>query len=69
MRSHSRTRVSYDARTRTEIIDHGNSGAWLGTTVACANDAEVLDGLLGSAGLPRRRLRGLVDALGCVREL
>ena len=37
-----------NARTRTAIIDHGNPGAWLGTTVACANDAEVLDGLLGA---------------------
>ncbi|KAH9047736.1 hypothetical protein EDB84DRAFT_1459772 [Lactarius hengduanensis] len=34
------------------IVDHGNPGAWHGTsmtvpatTVACANDAEVLDGM------------------------
>ncbi|KAH9015401.1 hypothetical protein EDB85DRAFT_2156723 [Lactarius pseudohatsudake] len=46
------TRGPNDARTRTAIVDHGNPGAWHGTSVtapativACANDAEVLDGM------------------------
>ncbi|KAI9432797.1 hypothetical protein H4582DRAFT_2083191 [Lactarius indigo] len=54
-RSHSRNRGSNGARTRTAIVDHGNPGAWHGgsatapaTTIACANDAEVLDGLVGA---------------------
>ena len=54
-RSHSRNRGSNGARTRTAIVDHGNPGAWHGTSatapatiIACANDAEVLDGLLGA---------------------
>jgi len=40
---------------RTAIVDHGNPGAWHGTsvtapatTVACTSDAEVLEGVLGS---------------------
>ena len=74
-RSHSRNRGSNGAPTRTAIVDHGNPGAWHGTsatapatTVACANDAEVLDGLLGALDSHEfvfGRLMGLADALGC----
>ncbi|KAN0141756.1 hypothetical protein V8E53_000218 [Lactarius tabidus] len=67
-RSHSRNRGSNGGRTRTAIVDHGNPGAWHGasatapaTTVACANDAEVLDGLFIFG-----RLMGLADALGWI---
>ena len=60
---------------RTAIVDHGNPGAWHGTsatapatTVACANDAEVLEGLLGALDSHEfvfGRLMALADALGC----
>lgn len=79
-RSHSRNRGSNGGRTRTAIVDHGNPGAWHGasatapaTTVACANDAEVLDGLVGALDSHEfifGRLMGLADALGCaLRDL
>jgi RNA exonuclease 1 len=58
------------------IIDHGNPGAWHSTlvtapmtTIAYANDAEVLNGLLGALDSHKcvfGRLMGLADALGCV---
>lgn len=74
MRSHLRNCGSNGARTRTAIVDQGNPGAWNGTlitaratTVACVNDAKVLDGLLGALD-PHRSvfglLMGLADALG-----
>ncbi|KAN0141724.1 hypothetical protein V8E53_000186 [Lactarius tabidus] len=75
-RSHPRNRGSNGGRTRTAIVDHGNPGAWHSTsatapatTVACANDAEVLDGLVGaldSHELIFGRLMGLADALGWI---
>ncbi|KAN0141687.1 hypothetical protein V8E53_000149 [Lactarius tabidus] len=75
-RSHSRNRGSNGGRTRTAIVDHGNPGAWHGasatapaTTVACANDAEVLDGLVGALDSHEfifGRLMGLADALGWI---
>ncbi|KAH9037515.1 hypothetical protein EDB85DRAFT_2072974 [Lactarius pseudohatsudake] len=75
-RSCSRSRGSNGARTRTAIVDHGNPGAWHGgsatapaTTVACANDAEVLDGLVGALDSHEfifGRLMGLADALGWI---
>jgi len=59
----------------TAIVDRGNPGTWHGksptepaTSVACANDAEVLDGLLGTLDAHEfvfGRLMGLADALGC----
>ncbi|KAN0141735.1 hypothetical protein V8E53_000197 [Lactarius tabidus] len=77
-RSHPRNRGSNGGRTRTAIVDHGNPGAWHGTsatapatTVACANDAEVLDGLVGALDSHEfifGRLMGLADALGCRRR-
>ncbi|KAI9450824.1 hypothetical protein BJY52DRAFT_1419405 [Lactarius psammicola] len=73
VRSHSRNRGSNGACTHTAIIDHSNPGAWHGTsaiapatTVACANDAEVLDRLLGALDFHKLifgRLMGLADAL------
>ncbi|KAN0141439.1 hypothetical protein V8E53_000684 [Lactarius tabidus] len=73
-RSHSRNRGSNGRRTRTAIVDHGNPGAWHGAsatapapTVACANDAEVLNGLVGALDSHEfilGRLMGLADALG-----
>ncbi|KAF8259317.1 ribonuclease H-like domain-containing protein [Lactarius quietus] len=75
-RSQSRKRGSNGAPTRTAIVDHGNPGAWHGTsatapatTVACANDAEVLDGLVGALDSHEfifGRLMGLADALGWI---
>ncbi|KAN0141708.1 hypothetical protein V8E53_000170 [Lactarius tabidus] len=75
-RSHPRNRGSNGGRTRTAIVDHGNPGAWHGTsatapatTVACANDAEVLDGLVGALDSHEfifGRLMGLADALGWI---
>ncbi|KAH9061888.1 hypothetical protein EDB87DRAFT_383981 [Lactarius vividus] len=75
-RSQSRNRGSNGAPTRTAIVDHGNPGAWHGasatapaTTVACANDAEVLDGLVGALDSHEfvfGRLMGLADALGWI---
>jgi hypothetical protein len=74
--SHLRNRGSNGASTRTAIVDHGNPGARHSTsvtvpttTIAYANDAEVLDGLLGALDLHEcvfRRLMRLADALGCV---
>ena len=56
------------------IVDHGNPGAEQGTsaiapvtTIACANDAEVLDGLLGALDSHEfifGRFIELADALG-----
>ena len=61
---------------RVVIVDHGNPGAWHGTsasapatTVPCTTDAEVLDGILGALNTHEfvfARLMGLADALGCV---
>jgi RNA exonuclease 1 len=74
-RSRSRNRASNGGHTRTAIVDHGNPGAWHGTsatapvtTVSCANDTEVLDGLIGALDSHEfifGRLMGLADALGC----
>ncbi|KAH9009052.1 hypothetical protein EDB85DRAFT_787494 [Lactarius pseudohatsudake] len=55
-RSHSWTVQPNCAHTRTAIVDYVNPGAWHGTsvtappptTVACANDVEVLIGLLAA---------------------
>ena len=57
------------------IVDHGNPGAWHGTsasapatTVPCTTDAEVLEGILGALDTHEfvfARLMGLADALGC----
>ncbi|KAH8977723.1 hypothetical protein EDB92DRAFT_2108477 [Lactarius akahatsu] len=62
---------------RTVIIYPGSPGAWHGTSatapaviVACANNAEVLDRLLGALSrheLILGRLMGLADALGLAR--
>jgi RNA exonuclease 1 len=72
-RSNSCNRASNGARMA--IVDHGNPGAWHGTsvtapatTVGCANDADVLQGLLGALDSHEfvfGRLMGLADALGC----
>ncbi|KAF8462662.1 hypothetical protein DFH94DRAFT_831793 [Russula ochroleuca] len=61
---------------RTAIVDHGNPGAWHGTsadapatTVPCTNDAEILEGVLGALDSHEfvfARLMGLADALGWV---
>jgi hypothetical protein len=62
------------------IVDHNNPGAWHGTsetapvtTVACASDAEVCDGLLGALDSHEfvfgRFTMGLGDALGSVCPL
>ncbi|KAI0249684.1 hypothetical protein BJV78DRAFT_1394638 [Lactifluus subvellereus] len=78
-RSHSRRHGPNGEGARTggtAIVDHGNPGAWHGTSasapatiVLCTNDMEVLDGVLDV--LDRHefvfaRLMGLVDALGWV---
>ncbi|KAI9445645.1 hypothetical protein BJY52DRAFT_1206691 [Lactarius psammicola] len=73
-RSRSRKSGSNGAPTRTAIVDHGNPGAWHGTsatvpatTVACANDAEVLGRLLGaldSHGFVFGRITPKADADG-----
>ena len=62
--------------TRTAIVDHSNPGARHctsaiapATTVACTNDAEVVDGLpraQDSHEFVFGRLMGLADALGYV---
>jgi len=59
---------------RTAIVDHGNPGAWHGTSasasataVACTSDAEVLEGVLDSVvshELVFARLMALADVLG-----
>ncbi|KAH9988749.1 hypothetical protein BJV77DRAFT_1145224 [Russula vinacea] len=61
---------------RTAIVDHGNPGAWHGTsaaspatTVPCTTDAEVLEGVLGALDSHEfvfARLMALADALGWV---
>ena len=68
-------RESNGAPMRMAIAEHGNPGACRGTfaivpatTVACANDAAVVDGLLGALDSHEFvfvRLMGLTDALGC----
>ena len=60
---------------RAAIVDHGNPGAWHGTsasapatTVPCTTDAEVLDGILSVLDTHEfvfARLMGLAGALGC----
>ena len=59
---------------RTAIVDHGNPGAWYGTsamapaTTVCTSDAEVLEGVLGALDLHEvvfARSMALADALGC----
>lgn len=75
-RSQSHTRSGGDSGgARAVIVDHGNPGAWHGasasapaTTVACTNDAEVLEGVLGALDSHEfvfARLMALADALGC----
>ena len=59
----------------TAIVDHGNPGAWHGTSVAaptttvpCTTDAEVLEGALGALDSHEfifARLMALADTLGC----
>ncbi|KAI9508061.1 hypothetical protein F5148DRAFT_1284472 [Russula earlei] len=71
-RSHFRS----GAGARAAIVNHGNPGAWHGTsaaapatTVACANDAEVLDGVLDALDSHEfvfARLMGLAEALGWI---
>jgi RNA exonuclease 1 len=72
----SQSRGPNGAGPRAAIVDHGNPGAWHGTspaapatTVACTNDAEVLDGVLSVLDTHEfvfARLMGLADALGCM---
>jgi len=72
----SQSRGPNGAGPRAAIVDHGNPGAWHGTspaapatTVACTNDAEVLDGVLSVLDTHEfvfARLMGLADALGWV---
>ena len=74
-RSHWRHHGPNGGGARTAIVDHGNPGAWHGTsatapatTVGCTNDAEVLDGVLSMLDAHEfvfARLMGLTDALGC----
>ena len=74
-RSYSRPHGPNGEGARTAIVDHGNPGAWHGTsasapatTVPCTNDTEVLDGVLGVLGAHEfvfAGLMGLVDAPGC----
>ena len=71
--SHSPSR-DVGTGARTAIVDHGKPGAWHGTsaatpttTVACTNDAEVLEGVLGAMDTHEfgfARLLALADALG-----
>ncbi|KAI0247771.1 hypothetical protein BJV78DRAFT_1285278 [Lactifluus subvellereus] len=78
-RSHSRRYGPNGEGARTAIVDHGNPGAWHGTstsapatTVPCTNDTEVLDGVLGVLDAHEfvfARLMGLADALGCAYYL
>jgi hypothetical protein len=75
-RSQSRHHGPNGAGARTAIVDHGNPGAWHGTsaaapatTVGCTNDAEVFDGVLSvldSHEFVFARLMGLANALGCM---
>ena len=72
--SHSPSRGA-GTGARTAIVDHGNPGAWHGTsaaspatTVPCTTDAEVLEGVLGALDSHEfifARLMALADALGC----
>jgi len=74
-RSPSRNRGSNNARTATSIVDHVSPGSWRGTSatapataIACANDAEVLDGLLGAPDSHEfifGRVMGLADGPRC----
>ncbi|KAI0248416.1 hypothetical protein BJV78DRAFT_799137 [Lactifluus subvellereus] len=74
--SHSRHHGPNGEGARTAIVDHGNPGAWHGTsasapatTVPCTNDTEVVDGVLGVLDAHEfvfARLMGLADALGWV---
>ena len=76
--SHSPSRGA-GTGARTAIVDHGNPGAWHGTsaaspatTVPCTTDAEVLEGVLGALDSHEfifARLMALADALGCTRHL
>jgi RNA exonuclease 1 len=60
---------------RAAIVDHGNPGAWHGTsptapatTIACTSDAEVVEGVVGALDSHEfvfARLMGFADALGC----
>ena len=71
--SHSPSR-DVGTGARTAIVDHGKPGAWHGTsaaipitTVACTNDAEVLEGVLGAMDTHEfvfARLMAFADALG-----
>ena len=63
----------------TVIVDHGNPGAWHGTsapvpgtTVACTDVTEALGGVLGAMDTCEfvlARLMGSADALGCAPAL
>ena len=74
-RSHSRHHGPNGGGARAAIVDHGNPGAWHGTsaaapatTVGCTNDGEVLDGVLSALDSHEfvfARLMGLANALGC----
>lgn len=71
----ARCRGPNGGSARAAIVDHGNPGAWHGTSasapataVPCTTDAEVLDGILDSLHTHEfvfARLMGLADALGC----
>ncbi|KAF8256535.1 hypothetical protein EI94DRAFT_1860082 [Lactarius quietus] len=74
--SHSPDGGSNGTRTCTAIVDHCNPGAWYSqsatapaTTIACANHAEVLGGLLGalySHEFIFGRVMGLADGPGWI---
>ena len=71
----ARCRGPNGGSARAAIVDHGNPGAWHGTsasapatTVPCTTDAEVVDGIIGALDTHEfvfARLMGLADALGC----
>ena len=76
-RSQSHTRSGgAGGGARAAIVDHGNPGAWHGTsasapatTVPCTNDAEVIEGVVGALDSHEfvfARLMTLADALGCM---
>ncbi|KAI0266318.1 hypothetical protein BGY98DRAFT_1191446 [Russula aff. rugulosa BPL654] len=76
-RSQSHTRSGgAGGGARAAIVDHGNPGAWHGTsasapatTVPCTNDAEVIEGVVGALDSHEfvfARLMTLADALGWV---
>ena len=74
-RSYLRRHGPNSEGARMAIVDHGNPGAWHGTsasapamTAPCMNDAEALDGMLGALDAHEfvfARLMVLADALGC----